>query len=212
MKVISVNTGKIRELEYRGKRILTGYFKHPVQRIVLRACGVEEDGVADTVHHGGPDKACYIFGFSHYEFWKKHYPTLEGDAGLFGENITLDKLDEAQVKIGDTFEAGEAIVQVTQPRQPCYKMELMFKDPDIVQKFRLAPSPGIYVRVLREGVVVPGDSFTLIKSNPDAPTVLETFRMIYAGSPSPEAVERLINTESLATRLKETLRNKFLRD
>ncbi len=106
MKVISANIGKPAIVCYNGKEVQTGYFKTPADTIWLKKPGVKNDAVADKEHHGGEDKACYLFGYNHYEYWLRQYSETSAAYGLFGENITLDYLDESEVKIGDTLQIG----------------------------------------------------------------------------------------------------------
>ncbi|MCC7331410.1 MAG: MOSC domain-containing protein [Flavobacteriales bacterium] len=209
MKVLSVNKSISTEITVNGKTEYTGYFKNPVDQIYLSKSGVQDDFVADLVHHGGEDKACYLFGFNHYTFWQTQYPDIPFKNGAFGENITLDFLDESQLKIGDIIQIGEAKIQISQPRQPCYKMGIKFNDPKIVNNYRLSHTPGIYVRVLSEGWVKTSDAATVIESNVNSPTVLETFELIYQEQPDNTKLNSIINNEFVAQRLKNYLKGKF---
>lgn len=208
MKVISVNIGVSQKIEWEGKEFRTGYFKKEVQSIFLSKAGVKNDVVLDTVNHGGADKAVYLFGYNHYSYWQKKYPEFNSAYGMFGENITIEYLDETLVKIGDSFQIGEALVQVTQPRQPCFKMGIKFNNQKIVKEFRLSHTPGIYVRVLKEGWVSKNDLLKQVSANNNAPTVLETFRLIYDANPDKEKLLQLVNNPHLAEKVKEYLINK----
>lgn len=209
MKVLSVNISALSTLEFEGKHVETGYFKKAVASVYLSSTGVKQDAVADREHHGGPDKACYLFGYNHYPFWRQKYPMVSDDFGLFGENITISNLDESQLRIGDVLKVGAAKIQITQPRQPCFKMGLKFKDQNIVKEFRMADTPGIYVRVLEEGEVMPNDHLQILESDAQAPSVLETFRLIYSQNPEPEQVYTLLQNSFLAEKLKLYIKNKF---
>jgi MOSC domain-containing protein YiiM len=153
MHVVSTNVGDAVTITFNGKEVHTGIFKHPVSGpIRLGKEDVEGDSVIDRRHHGGLDKACYLYSADHYPFWRGLYPHLDWQWGMFGENLTVAGLDESELRIGDTFRIGTAIVQVSQPRQPCFKHGVRFGDPDAVKKFIEAEKPGVYVRVLEEGV------------------------------------------------------------
>lgn len=209
MKVLSVNISNPQTIVVNGKEEQTGYFKKPVKTIYLGKTDVKNDSVVDREHHGGKDKACYLFGYNHYNFWQQQFPDLIFDFGMFGENITLENLDESTLKIGDTFQLGEATIQITQPRQPCYKMGIKFNNQKIVNQFRLAHTPGIYVSVLKEGNVKVNDELVLINSTDDAPTVLAVYRLIYNKKPNKNELTQLINNPHLAERLKQYLIKKF---
>lgn len=209
MKVLSVNISKPQTITVNGKEELTGYFKNPVETIYLGKTDVKEDSVVDREHHGGENKACYLYGFNHYEFWKNKYPQTAFDFGMFGENITVENIDESTLRIGDTFEIGEAIIQITQPRQPCYKMGIKFNNQKVVNEFRLSNFPGIYARVLKEGNVKTNDELKLIDRDNASPTVLEVYRLIYESKPNQEKLNQLIENKFIATSLKQYIQKKY---
>lgn len=209
MQVLSVNISLQQTIIVNGKEEKTGYFKTPVKSIFLKENGVEDDSVVDKIHHGGVDKACYLFGYNHYPYWQKQYPNLEFNFGMFGENITVEKLDESALRIGDTLQLGKAIIQITQPRQPCYKMGIKFNNPNMVNDFRLAHTSGIYVRVLKEGAVKEKDKLQLVKRLDAAPTVLEVYRLIYSENPKKEQLLQVVDNPYIANRLKNYIIKKF---
>ncbi|CAG0986728.1 Protein YiiM [Flavobacteriales bacterium] len=209
MKVLSVNISKPQTITVNGKEEQTGYFKNPVKRIYLGKTDVKDDSVTDREHHGGEDKACYLYGFNHYEFWKSKYPQTTFNFGMFGENITVEYIDESTLRIGDTFEIGKAIIQITQPRQPCYKMGIKFNNQKVVNEFRLSNFPGIYVRVLKEGEVKTNDELKLIERDNTSPTVLEVYRLIYESKPNQEKLYQLVENKFIADSLKKYIVKKY---
>lgn len=210
MQVLSVNISQPQTIVVNGKEEQTGYFKKAVNKpIYLGKTDVENDCVIDRIHHGGEDKACYLYGYNHYAFWAEKYPKLDIAVGLFGENITLEFLDEAALKIGAVFQIGEAEIQITQPRQPCYKMGVRFNNQKVVKQFRLAAFPGIYVRVLKEGKVKKGDVLTLIDNPENELSVLEVYRLIYSKKPSEHKLAKAMESLYLADSLKKYIVNKF---
>jgi MOSC domain-containing protein YiiM len=166
---------------------------------------VKNDFVADRIHHGGVDKACYLYSLDHYSFWKMKYPNLDWDHGMFGENITVAGLNETELFIGDIFQNGETIVQVTQPRQPCYKMGVMSGDLAIIKEFIEAPYPGIYVRVLQESLVKKGDEINLIKKGSPNFSVLRVFQLIFQTESDSYELEKLKVDPFLVTSIKNKL-------
>ena len=178
MKVIATNIGEAVEIEWRGKKELTGIYKYPVdQPIFLGKTDVEKDQVIDRRYHGGEEKACYLYSKNHYSFWQQRYPESDWELGFFGENLTVEGIDEASIRIGDVYQLGEAVVQVTQPRQPCYKLGIRAGNQQIVGDFWDSPYPGVYVRVLQEGAVKNGDEMVLVKSASENMTLAEVFAL-----------------------------------
>jgi len=174
MKVISTNIAEPRTVSWRGREIQTGIYKEPVgQPIYLGKEEVAHDAVIDRKHHGGEFKACYLFGADYYNDWKEKYPNLHWDWGMFGENLTISGLDENTLNIGALYRLGEAVVQITEPRQPCYKLGIKFGTQKVVVEFLEYGHPGTYIRVLKEGEVSIGDTLELQKAGPNALTVAQ---------------------------------------
>lgn len=207
MKIISTNIGRMREVDYRGQKITTGIFKEPVdESLFLGKSGVNKDYVSDMKHHGGSDKACYLYSADHYEYWKKLYPDLDWHWGFFGENLTIKGLDEGEVKIGDVYQVGSAVVQVSQPRLPCYKLGIRMQSPGVVKQFLESPYPGVYLRVTEEGHVKVGDEFILIESVKNGLSVREVYSLFSANKLNIEMKELAIGNEFLAESIKKDLR------
>jgi len=163
MKLISVNVGLPREVDWHGNTVSTGIFKQPVPgRVGLRKLNLDGDRQADLSVHGGEFKAVYCYPISHYEYWRKELPGRELPLAIFGENFTVDGLLENAVHIGDQFSIGSAEVTVTQPRMPCYKLGIRFGDDSMVQRFLASGRSGFYVAVTREGDVGAGDDVRMI--------------------------------------------------
>ena len=110
MKIISTNLGDRTEINWKGKLVTTGIFKYPVEKsIFLDVENVREDEISDRKYHGGIEQAVYGYSLKHYDYWKKKYPNLDWNFGMFGENLTIDDLDETNIHVGDTFKVGETI-------------------------------------------------------------------------------------------------------
>lgn len=164
MKIISTNIGQRREVNWKGKILETGIFKSPVNTsIYLGTTDVKDDQVIDRKHHGGIDKACYAYSADHYSFWSSIFPNVDMTHGAFGENLTIEGLNENEIKIGDQYQIGkDVIVEVSQPRQPCLKLGIRFNDQKIVKHFINEPFSGVYLRIIQEGNVENGDVFKLV--------------------------------------------------
>jgi MOSC domain-containing protein YiiM len=205
MKVISTNIGEPRTIVWKNKEVETGIFKYPVnQPIFLGSEDVKNDHVIDRRYHGGIDKACYLYSCDHYNYWKKLYPLLEMPFGIFGENLTVEGLHEAQVNIGDIYQIGEAVVQATQPRQPCFKLEFRFNNPHIVRQFIESGFAGVYVRVLVNGPVKSGNSMELAERK-NSLSVQKVFELLYTSEFQKEAVELAVNDPFIAASCKKDL-------
>lgn len=176
MKIVSLNTGKRTEVQWRGKTYATGIFKSKIEGpLFLDLEDVKNDVVVDRKYHGGLDQAVYAYGYNHYDFWKSHYPSLDMDYGFMGENITVSNLEESKINVGDIFELGEATIQVTKPRQPCFKLGIRFNDQNIVKQFWNTTKSGIYFRVLQTGKIAIGDEFQLIEKSMNSPSIADVF-------------------------------------
>jgi MOSC domain-containing protein YiiM len=198
MKIISTNIGKPTTIEWNGEKVQTGIYKRQVSEpIYLGREDVEKDNVMDRRYHGGVDKACYLYSADHYQYWKKLYPELELTWGMFGENLTVEGLNEAQINIGDTFQLGETVIQATQPRQPCYKLGVRFGNPRMVKQFVNSGFSGVYVRVLKNGNVKTGDELQL-KEKKDSLSIQKVFELLYTEELNKEAVEKAVKDPFLA--------------
>ncbi|MCK5105678.1 MAG: MOSC domain-containing protein [Cyclobacteriaceae bacterium] len=195
MKIISTNIGSEKTIQWKGQTITTGIFKLPVEEpIFLGSRGVKGDYINNLKVHGGPDKACYGYGENYYTYWKSLYPDLEWTYGMFGENLTISDVDESEIKIGDIYQVGEAIVQVSQPRQPCNKFAAKFGSTNVIKQFIDFEHPGIYFRVIHEGDVQVGDELKLDLRNQKALSLKEINQLVYKK-------EDMVNEEMARTAL-----------
>jgi MOSC domain-containing protein YiiM len=182
MKILSVQVGRPRTVRWRGRAVTTGIYKKPVAgRVMLRRFNLDGDQQADVTVHGGWDKAAYVYPSEHYAFWRKELPDAQLPYGVFGENFTTEGLDERSVHIGDRFRIGGAVVEVTQPRLPCYKLGVRFKRPDMPKRFHASGRCGFYVAVVEEGEVGAGDVWERIAHDNREPSVSESYRKAFEG-------------------------------
>lgn len=180
MKVISVNIGDPVIVKWRGKEVKTGIYKYPVNKSIhLGFEDVDQDHVIDRRYHGGLDKACYLYSYDHYEYWKSKYPELDWHYGVFGENITLEKFDEAEIKIGSIYRLGTSLVQISRPRQPCFKLGIRFGTQKIIKEFLNSLKTGVYIRVLERGEVTSGDQLILEQENANGVTIKELCQLMF---------------------------------
>ncbi|OYD06452.1 MOSC domain-containing protein [Paludifilum halophilum] len=137
----------------------SGIFKQPVQGPVrLGKTGLDGDGQADLKHHGGPEKAVLVYADAHYPLWRRELGFSDFDGGAFGENFIVSGMTEKDVCVGDVYRIGEAVVQVSQPRLPCWKPARRWRVKDLALQMQNTGRTGWYLRVIEEGMVEPGDA------------------------------------------------------
>lgn len=189
--VVSVNVGRPTQVPYRGNMISTGIFKYPVEgRVMLRATGLDGDGQADPTVHGGVDMAAYVYAQEAYDWWMTElgHPLQPGE---FGENLTVTGLTDDAVQVGDVLRIGDALVQVTTPREPCFKLGIRMGDHRFPARFREANRMGFYLRVLEEGEIGPGDSAEITERAEASLTIAEFHGTYVSGRDDGAALERL---------------------
>ena len=207
MKIISVNVGRPRLVVWNGQTVSTGIYKSPVEgRLMLRTLNLDGDRQADLTVHGGAGKAAYAYPSEHYGYWRGELPGVELPWGMFGENFTTEGLDESGVRIGDRFRIGSALVTVTVPRMPCYKLSIKFGRADIVKRFMASGRTGFYFSVQREGEVGAGDEVELLGSDREGVTVAEVAGLYARGVGDVETLRRAVRAEALP----ESWREHFL--
>lgn len=201
MKILSLNLGLPRQLAWHGQPVSTGIFKEPVSgRVLLRKLNFDGDRQADLTVHGGPHKAVYAYPSEHYVFWKKQLAREHLPFASFGENLTTEGLLEDDLHIGDRISIGSAVLVVTQPRLPCYKLGIRFGDDGMVKRFFLAARTGFYFSVAREGEIGAGDEIKIVARDAEAIPLPEIFRLyrVQAFTPSDVAsLEKLLRVPAL---------------
>ncbi len=198
MKIISVNVGLPREIIVDGRIITTGIFKEPItDRVMARTMNLDGDRQADLTVHGGVYKAVYAYPAEHYRFWREELPEMNLPFGAFGENLTTEGLSEAEINIGDTFKIGEAVLQVTQPRMPCYKLAAKFRRNDIIKRFLHSERSGFYFSVLEEGELGKGDGIEQIHRDEHNVSVRDIVRLYATEKYNLELLGRAIQLEAL---------------
>jgi MOSC domain-containing protein YiiM len=203
MKLISVCVGLPRDVNWKEKSVATSIFKQPVDgRVMMRSLNLEGDQQADLTVHGGVEKAIYAYPMEHYPYWRQELPDEELPWGAFGENLTTEGLLETTVNIGDCFRIGTAEVMVTQPRFPCFKLNLKFGRDDMVKQFLNSRLSGIYFSVIQEGEVGTGDTIELISRDEHDITVADIVQ-IYVREANDDLVRRAIEVPALATSLRD---------
>jgi len=209
MKVLSVNVGLPRDVNWKGRTVTTGIFKYPVSgRVHLSDLNLDGDRQADLKVHGGKYKAVYAYPTEHYEFWRSELPGIELPWGSFGENLSVVGFREDEVRIGDRMRIGDAELIVTQPRLPCYKLGVRFNRDDVIKTFLDSRRIGFYFSVAREGSIGAGDSIEVIERSRDDLTVLDIVELYLSGDEQPERMREAAHLDALP----ESWRNYFIRE
>ncbi|SDO57658.1 MOSC domain-containing protein [Alkalicoccus daliensis] len=209
MKILQMNVGRPVEIPWQGKMILTGIKKDPVLKpLFLSRLQLESDGQGDTVNHGGEDKAACVYAAEHYPYWKQELQ-FELPEAAFGENFTVEGLAEDKVHIGDIFTWGDALVQISQPRQPCYKLAARHGIKEFPVLLRDTGYTGYYLRVLEEGTVAPGDQIERVETDERKVTVAEANRIMYHDTKNEAAAQMLLAVPALADAWREPLEKRI---
>lgn len=184
----------------------TAAFKKPTPKAVfLTETGLEGDDVGDKKHHGGPEKALYAYSKSHYEKWTAEYPNIQFEVGLNGENVSVIGMDETTVCIGDIYQVGEAIVQVSQPRRPCWKPGRRVRWIEWGRRIQETGRTGWYFRTLKEGKIQQHDVFQLIERPCADWTIAEMNDVLYHHNDNAKKLRELLASDYTPSSWKEEI-------
>ena len=198
VKLLSINVGIPREVEDKGRLVTTSIFKDPVDGpVMVRELNIDGDRQSDLRTHGGPYKAVYAYPYEHYTTWQHELGRDDFVYGQFGENLTVTGLLETDVYVGNIYRIGGAVLQITQPRVPCFKLNIRMGDPMFSKFFMQSERTGFYVRVIEEGEISPGDAITLVEKDPQQMTVRDINHLLYF-EPDPYLAERALQIEALS--------------
>jgi MOSC domain-containing protein YiiM len=210
MKIVSLNVGVPQLVSVAGGSVLTGIFKSPVAgRVAVRGVNIEGDRQADLTVHGGPYKAVYCYPDEHYSFWRNELPDVDFVPGIFGENLTTRGLTEDTIHIGDRLRVGSTVLQVTQPRMPCYKLGIRFGRPDMVKRFWLSGRSGIYFSIVQEGDLGAGDEIEKADEEPGGISVADVVAL-YSGQKTDAALLERALQAPLFGSWKRELRERYV--
>jgi len=178
---------------------------------MMRTLNLDGDRQADLKVHGGVNKAVYGYPSEHYVYWRQELPEMDLPWGVFGENLTVEGLDESTLRIGARFRIGSAEIRVTEPRLPCYKLGIKFGNQEFLRTFLLSGRTGFYFSVQREGEVGPGDEIELVEDVPESVTIADLVRLYSTGRDDQELLRRAIATEALDEGWRELCRKQLER-
>ena len=210
MKLISVSVSMGKEVPYMGKTVKTGVFKEPVSgRVMLRSLNLDGDRQIDLKGHGGPFKAVCVYTIENYEHWKRELGRDDLKFPQFGENFTVEGMREDEIHVGDVMRVGDALVEVTQPRVPCYRLGIKMGDPHFPKRFLQSCLVGFYLRVLEEGLVGAGDGIELVKKDPEEMSVWKVCHLYYFDRDNLEDCKRALRIKALSPGWREGFENRL---
>lgn len=210
MKVLSVNVGRPRDIEWRTETVQTAIYKAPVSGpVAVTQLNIAGDQQADLSVHGGPEKAVYMYPSEHYAFWREELPGVALPWGAFGENLTIEGLLETAVRVGDVLRIGTTELVVTQPRMPCFKLNVRFQRPDMVKRFMRNGRTGFYLAVAKEGHVAAGDPLDLVPTDDHAISVAEVVTLYTADADSRQLLQRAVRTAALPQAWRDHFRTRI---
>jgi len=199
MTLLSINVSGPREVDHDDKRVQTGIFKQPVDgRVMLRRLNLDGDGQADLWGHGGAFRAVYVYSVENYGFWRQELGRDDLPVGAFGENFTVEGMPDDTICVGDVFRIGEALVEVSQPRIPCFKLALKMGIPNFQNRFLKQRRVGFYFRVLEEGEVGAGDAIRLVRRDPKGMTVRRVNDLLFFDKDDLEATRQALSIPALS--------------
>ena len=198
-RLLAVNVGLPREVQWQGKTVRTSVWKFPVEgRRMVRKLNIDGDGQADLAGHGGEQRAVFVYQMDSYDHWKRFLGRDDFSFGQFGENFTVDGLPDDEVCIGDQYRIGNAVFEVSQPRVTCYRVGIRMNEPRMPALLVAHRRPGFYFRVLLEGEVGAGDDIVKVADGPEQITVAEMDALLYLPGHSREQVERALRVPALS--------------
>ena len=209
-KLVSVNVGLPREVQWHARSVRTSIWKTPKEgRVRVGKLNLEGDEQSDLSVHGGPDKAVYAYPSEHYAFWRAELPDMDLPWGSFGENLTTEGVLEPHVMIGDQIQVRSAQFVVTQPRMPCFKLALRFGRDDMVKNFLRSGRTGFYLAVLREGEVEAGDPVQFTVRNDHGLSVADVAALYARDSDNQTLLRRAVDTPALPESWREYFRKRL---
>ena len=198
-RLLSVNVGLPRDIEWRGRTVHTGIWKDPVKgRRRVNRLNLVGDGQGDLGGHGGEQRAVFVYQIESYRHWERELGRTELTHGQFGENFTIDGLPDDEVCIGDRFRIGAAVFEVTQPRTTCYRVGIRLDEPRMAALLTGSGRPGFYFRVLEEGEVGAGDEIVPVARGLERMTVAEVNALLYSSHHPREQLERALRIPALS--------------
>ncbi len=198
-RLLSVNVGLPRDIEWKGRTVHTGIWKDPLPgRCRVGRLDLDGDGQGDLAGHGGEQRAVFVYQIESYRYWQERLKRTDFVHGQFGENFTIEGLPDDTVCIGDRYQIGSALFEVTQPRVTCYRVGIRMNEPLMPSLLTSSGRPGFYFRVLQEGEVGAGDEIVKVGESAERMTIAEINALLYSPNHPPDRLERAVRISALS--------------
>jgi ferredoxin-NADP reductase/MOSC domain-containing protein YiiM len=206
-RLLAVNVGLPRDVEWEGKTIRTAIWKEPVEGpVMVRRINIDGDDQADRTAHGGEHRAVFVYQIESYRYWERQLGRHDFSDGQFGENFTVQGLADDEVSIGDRYQIGQAVFEVTQPRVTCFRVGIRMGEPTMPSLLVAHHRPGFYLRVLQEGVVAAGDEIIRLQAGPEQLSVADIDGLLYLPNRSRRTLQRALRIPALSDGWKDSFK------
>jgi MOSC domain-containing protein YiiM len=212
MKILSINVSEPQKVVFNGKELITSIYKKPVSnKVAVSSQGIEGDRQADLTVHGGYDKAVYAYSYAHYQIWSEKLNSNFTEYGLVGENLTIDDFNEEDINIGDQFKINECLLQVSQPRIPCYKIGIKLNSRDFPRMFSQSGLLGSYLRVIHDGEITPGDEIHKVHAEDNSMSIKDISNLLFVDVKNIELMKKALDIKPLTEEIKEKFRERLMK-
>ena len=212
MKILSINVSEPQKVTFNGKELITSIYKKPVSnKVRVSSQGIEGDRQADLTVHGGYDKAVYAYSYTHYQKWSEKLNSDFKEYGLVGENLTIDDFNEDKINIGDQFKINECLLQVSQPRIPCYKIGIKLNSREFPKMFSQSGLLGGYLRVIHDGEITSGDEIHKVHSEENSMSLKDIAHLLFVDIKNIELMKQALDIKPLTEEIKEKFRERLMK-
>ena len=212
MKILSINVSEPQKVTFNGKELITSIYKKPVSnKVRVSSQGIEGDRQADLTVHGGYDKAVYAYSYTHYQKWSEKLNSDFKEYGLVGENLTIDDFNEDKINIGDQFKINECLLQVSQPRIPCYKIGIKLNSREFPKMFSQSGLLGSYLRVIHDGEISTGDEIHKVHSEENSMSLKDIAHLLFVDIKNIELMKQALDIKPLTEEIKEKFRERLMK-
>jgi len=212
MKILSINVSEPQKVIFNGKELITSIYKKPVSnKVAVSSQGIEGDRQADLTVHGGYDKAVYAYSHAHYQTWGEKLNSDFKEYGLVGENLTIDDFNEEDINIGDQFRINECLLQVSQPRIPCYKIGIKLNSRDFPRMFSQSGLLGSYLRVINDGEITSGDEIQKVHAEDNSMSLKDISNLLFVDVKNIELMKKALDIKPLTEEIKEKFRERLMK-
>ena len=212
MKILSINVSEPQKVTFNGKELITSIYKKPVSnKVTVSSQGIEGDRQADLTVHGGYDKAVYAYSYTHYQTWSEKLNSDFKEYGLVGENLTIDDFDEDKINIGDQFKINECLLQVSQPRIPCFKIGIKLNSREFPKMFSQSGLLGSYLRVIHDGEITSGDEIHKVHSEENSMSIKDIAHLLFVDVKNIELMKQALDIKPLTEEIKEKFRERLMK-